>query len=197
MKKSMIAGAALTMLALAGCNRDGGANQAAPGTNGQSAGLPVPPTRPAQPTPPPTTPRSNNPAGLNVDVVSATNTCISPEDQQRPITAISAEQRRAVVACLNAVAVRQIEGQLPRQIDSATRLDRITAEGVLLTYHYTITQPRNQLPPNAAELLSQMAQRNVCAQQAMRQTLMLGGAYAYRWVDTSGAEIQRVRIDAC
>ena len=104
---------------------------------------------------------------------------------------------RAVVACLNAVAVRQIEGQLPRQIDSATRLDRITAEGVLLTYHYTITSPRNQLPPNADQLLGDMARRNVCAQQAMRQTLMLGGAYAYRWVDTNGGMIGQVRVDAC
>jgi hypothetical protein len=31
----------------------------------------------------------------------------------------------------------------------------------------------------------------------MRQTLQMGGAYAYRWVDNQGTLIHQMRIDAC
>ena len=181
MKIWMVATAGTIALALAGCNRGS--------DNNQAAGLPTPPSRPST--------NGTGPAGLRVDPTQMANACLSPEDQRRPIADISPEQRRQIVACINAAAVQQINGQLPRQIDAATRLDRITAEGTLLTYFYTITRPPAELPPNLAQQLETLTRRSVCAQPQMRQTLELGGAYAYRWVDNSGTEIQSVRVDAC
>lgn len=192
MKIWMVATAGVLALALAGCNKGGTDNQAAAnGTTGNSTGLPTPPTRTGDAT----TNGQAGPAGLRVDPTAMVNNCISPADQQRPLADISTEQRRTVVACINAAAVQQLNTQLPRQIDAATRLDRVRSEGTLLTYEYTITQ-RN-LPANVASQLQGLTRTTVCGQPQMRQTLELGGAYAYRWVDPDGQLIAEARVDNC
>jgi hypothetical protein len=190
----MVASTGLIALALTGCNKGGPANQVAANTNmTQPTGLPTPPARPGGPGNTGTT--QTGPAGLQVDPTAMVNNCISPADQQRPLADITPEQRRTVVACINAAAVQQINGQLPRQIDQVTRLDRVTSEGTLLTYQYTVTAPN--LPPNIGTQLQAMTRTTVCGQPQMRQTLELGGAYAYRWVDANGREIATARVDAC
>ena len=102
-----------------------------------------------------------------------------------------------MVSCLNAATARQINGQLPRQLDEYTRLDRISTEGPLLTYHYTIMRPTSALPARFGEQLEARQRRMVCAQPQARQTMEFGGAYGFRWVDNQGVLIRELRLDAC
>jgi hypothetical protein len=135
--------------------------------------------------------------GLTLNAASAAGGCVSAEDQRRPASDFTLEQRRQIVSCLNAAAVQQVNAQLPRQVDALTRLDRVAADGPLITYNATIMRRASELPPNAAGQLETNTRRMVCMQPQMRQTLEFGGSYAYRWVDSQGALIHELRIDAC
>jgi hypothetical protein len=137
------------------------------------------------------------PQGLQANGLASASECLSPSDMQRPATDFSPDQRRQVVACINASLARQLNPQLPRQIDPVTRLDRLSTEGPTLTYHYTVLRSASSLPANAGEQLETMTRRVACSQPQMRQTLQLGGAYGYRWVDNQGVVIHEMRIDAC
>lgn len=174
MNSRTILAAGMALLALAACSkRDNGGTTTA--NNGVTTGA----------------------AGLQVNAVGAATSCLSPSDMNRAPTDFTEEQRRTIVGCINTAAARQVNAQLPRQIDEITRLDRLSTEGPLLTYHYTILRPAASLPAGAAERLGTMTRTMVCGQPQMRQTLQLGGAYAYRWVDNAGALIHEIRIDAC
>jgi hypothetical protein len=132
--------------------------------------------------------------GIQANGLSAAGACISPSDMQRSPAELSPDQRREIVACLNAQMAAQVNPQLPRQIDEITRLDRLEASGPSLTYHYTVLR---DLPANAAQTIETMGRRTVCSQAAARQTLQMGGAYAYRYVDSRGELIHQFRVDAC
>jgi hypothetical protein len=132
--------------------------------------------------------------GIQANGMSAAGACLQPSDMNRSPSEFTPDQRREIVACMNAQLAAQINPQLPRQVDQITRLDRIEANGLTVTYHYTVLQA---LPANAAQQIETMGRRLVCGQTAMRQTLQMGGAYAYRYVDAQGGLIHQFRIDAC
>ncbi len=134
---------------------------------------------------------------VNVDANRAVTACLTPSQQRRPISDFSAEQRRRLVACIFADTSRQINAQLPVQVDELTRLDRTTTSGPLLTYHYRVARRRAELPDNVAELLEQGTRSNVCGQSNMVQTMGLGGIYGYRWIDSAGAPIHQLQISRC
>jgi hypothetical protein len=174
MKSRIILTAGVALLALAACSkRDPSATTTS--SNGVTTGA----------------------AGLQVNAVGAATACLSPSDMNRPPSDFTEEQRRQIVGCINTAAARQVNAQLPKQIDEITRLDSLSTEGPLLTYHYTILRPAASLPPGSGERLASMTRTMVCGQPQMRQTLQLGGSYAYRWVDNAGALIHEVRIDNC
>jgi hypothetical protein len=184
---------AACVAALAACSRGGPAsNQTAvlPPANG-AAGLPAPGPRPGP------TPETGTTKSLPMNAEGIVNSCISQADQQRQIAQFDANQRRRIVSCLHAEAARQLNAQLPVQVDALTRLDRISADGPLLTHHYSVSRRVAQLPAGLGPRLASNARMTVCGRTDMRLTLELGGAYAYRWTDSAGAVIQEVRIDAC
>ena len=134
---------------------------------------------------------------VNVDANQAVNACVSADERQRPLTEISVARRRAIVACVFQATARQINPQLPVQVDNVTRLDRITVSGATLTYHYTVARRLADLPANARQIMEGTTRNNACAQANMRQTLQMGGSYGYRWVDSAGRQIHRMTISAC
>lgn len=193
MRISTVTAACVAALALAGCNRGGPANNQTivlPPANGTAA-LPAPGPRPGP------APETGATKSLPMDAQGVVDRCISQADQQRPIAQFDANQRRQIVSCLNAEAARQLNPQLPVQVDALTRLDRISSDGPLLTYHYSVSRRVAQLPAGIGPQLASNTRTTVCGRPDMRQTLELGGAYAYRWTDSAGAVIQEVRIDAC
>lgn len=174
MKSRIILTAGVALLALAACSNRNAATTTT-SSNGVTTGA----------------------AGLQVNAVGAATSCLSPGDMTRSPESFSPDQRRQIVGCINTAAARQVNAQLPKQIDEITRLDNLTTEGPLLTYHYTILRAASSLPAGAGERLGTMTRTMVCGQPQMRQTLQLGGAYAYRWVDNQGVLIHEIRIDAC
>ncbi len=136
-------------------------------------------------------------AGLQVNSVGAAGDCMSPSDMNRPAEDFTPEQRVQLVSCINAAAARQVNAQLPRQMDEVTRLDRLTTEGPLLIYNATILRPASSLSPGTVQQVAERTRTMVCAQPQMRETIRLGGAYGYRWVDNQGVLINEIRIDAC
>jgi hypothetical protein len=175
MKSRMILTAGAALLALAACSKSNNAPTTTTSSNGVTTGA----------------------AGLQVNAVGAATACLSPSDINRPPSDFTEEQRRQIVGCINTAAARQVNAQLPKQIDEITRLDSLSTEGPLLTYHYTIQRAASSLPPGSGERLASMTRTMVCGQPQMRQTLQLGGSYAYRWVDNAGVLIHEVRIDNC
>jgi hypothetical protein len=135
--------------------------------------------------------------GLQANALGAATECLSPSDMQRPLTDFTPEQLRQVVACANASLARQLNTQLPRQLDDTTRLDRLTTEGPTLTSHYTVLRSASSLPANAAQQLETRTRSAACAQAQVRQTIQMGGAYAYEWVDNQGTLIHRMTISSC
>lgn len=183
MKTGILVTTGAALLALAACSR------------GNETNTPPPP-------PPGVTTNAQTgvittPQGVTINGLGAASECVSPEDMRRPASDFSLEQRRVIVGCLNASLARQVNPQLPRQIDEVTRLDRLSTDGSLLTYHYTILRAASSLPSNAPQQIETMMRRTVCAQPQMRQTLQMGGAYGYRWVDSQGVLVHQIRIDAC
>lgn len=136
-------------------------------------------------------------AGLQVNALSAAADCMPMSDINRPPEDFPPEQRVQIVSCVNAAAARQVNAQLPRMMDEVTRLDRITTEGPLLTYHATVLRAASSLPAGSGERLASTARRTVCANPQMRQNIQIGGQYGYRWVDNQGVLIGEVRIDGC
>lgn len=134
---------------------------------------------------------------VNVDAEQAVSACVPAADRNRPLADISLAQRRRIVGCVFGNTARQINSQLPTQVDDITRLDRISVSGAVLTYHYTIARRLADLPANVRELAEQSTRAKACTDANMRQTLQMGGAYAYHWVDSEGRQIHRFRIDAC
>jgi hypothetical protein len=135
--------------------------------------------------------------GLQLNATSAVGGCMSQEDARRPPSDFTPERRGQLLSCLNNQTVRQVSPQLPRQLDAITSWDRISADGPVTTYHYTISRPASSLGPNAGQQLETMVRRTVCAQGPMRQTIEFGGAFVYRYDDNQGSLVHQFRIDAC
>jgi hypothetical protein len=89
----------------------------------------------------------------SVDDQQALDTCLSPADQQRSPADFSPAQRLQIVGCLTAASARQLNAQLPRQVDALTRLDQVTAAGAELTYHYSISRAAADLPADVGARL--------------------------------------------
>lgn len=171
MKRRAILTAGMTALALAACSRR---DDNAPPANGVV-----------------------NSAGLEVNAVGAAINCLPPSDINRPVSEFSQEQRRQLVACMNTAAARQLNAQLPRQLDEYTRLDRLTTDGPLVTYFYTVLRNPPGVGADLGARLEVSTRTATCANPQARQTLEFGGSYAFRWVDNQGALIHEMRIDAC
>lgn len=170
MKPRRLSTFALALLTLAACSRG---SESDPGRNGTITGS----------------------TGLTVNAAGLAD-CMSP-NAARPGNDVPQDERVLLISCINAAGAAQVNAQLPRQMDEMSRLDRITTEGPLLIYNVTITRPASALPPGTLERLATSTRSMVCSTSQMRQTIQMGGAYAYRWSDSQGQPLHQVRIDAC
>jgi len=125
------------------------------------------------------------------DVVAA---CVPPGADDAPATRA---QLRAVVACANAHAARQLNAQTPIRVDEITSLQSIVAMDTLLIYNNQVNVDARDIPAEAKFRLEQNTRDYVCRSPEMRQTIVNGGSYGYVWIDRSGALIHQARIEAC
>ena len=134
---------------------------------------------------------------IRVDGEAVSRACVTPGQSERPIADFSASERIAMIACFQREGARQLNAQLPRQIDDLTVLHVATTEGPRLTYHYKIALDAGRITADQRAALVQVTRNNVCGQQSMRQTMSLGGSYGYVWIDPANVEIARTVIEGC
>lgn len=136
-------------------------------------------------------------ANIQVDTERLSQTCIRPGDANRPISAFSDAERRELIACANREVVRIITPRLPIQVDALTSLTSVVASGPMLTYNSRVDIDASQLSPAQVQQLHQATRANVCGQAPMRQTISIGGAYAYVWTDRNGRSLPPLQISSC
>ena len=137
------------------------------------------------------------PAGISVDGEAMTRACLTPAQSQREMADFSAAERMTIMTCLQREAARQLNAQLPNQVDEITLLHLVTSEGARLTYHARVAI--DAAPINAAQraALVQGTRTYVCSKADMRNTIALGGSYGYVWSDPDKVEIARTVIEGC
>lgn len=91
-----------------------------------------------------------------------------------------------------------INPQLPKMIDSETRLDRVSVgPGARAVYHYTLINysskdiDSDRLNKNYRPVVL----KNVCSDKDMGASLKFGGIYVYAYSGNDGVEITRFEID--
>jgi len=136
-------------------------------------------------------------ANIQIDTERLSQTCLRPGDANRPIAAFSDAERIELIACANREVVRVMTPRLPIQVDALTSLTSVVANGPMLTYNSRVDIDASQLAPAQIQQLHQATRTNVCGQAPMRQTISMGGAYAYVWTDRNGRSLPPLRIDSC
>jgi hypothetical protein len=89
-------------------------------------------------------------------------------------------------------AVAEANKQMPMMIDSATRMDRASSAGKVLTYHYTLLQrpaPGETLEQLQANVpaFEEKVTKKICADDKLRPMLDLGVTMRYSYLTVSGA----------
>jgi hypothetical protein len=135
--------------------------------------------------------------GLRADTGQAVSACLSPAEQRRPVAQIGRAQRLRIIACINASVARQINRQLPVQVDDITRLERLSTSGAVLAYHYRVARRRSELRDGINAALEESTRANVCQEQSMVRTMSMGGSYSYHWVDSDGQPIHQMTVTHC
>lgn len=134
---------------------------------------------------------------VRVDSHQVIDACIPPADAQLLWDDISPARRHQILACLTMASARQLNAELPQQLDALTRLDEVTAADTELGYHYSVSRLTAELPGDVAGRLETGTRAYVCAQPDMVSTMQRGGVYAYRWTDSAGQLIHQMRITGC
>lgn len=198
MSNMKIMAAAMVALAIAGCNR-GERTRANESGNAQAGN-----TQTGMTPPPP--PMANGPAtatapaaggGLQIDGQALIRTCLSPAEAARPLNSFTDEQKLALVVCGNREAARQAMTQMPMRVDAATTITSIIADGPTVIYNVRVNANAADVPEAGRARIEAAARANACSRPDMRQTMSMGGAYAYSFTDRAGQPIAEFRIEGC
>ena len=131
------------------------------------------------------------------DSGAAIAACVAPGDEERSLSSFSEAQRLALIACANRLAAEQINAQTPMRVDDVTTLESVTVSGTTVIYHQRVDIDGRNVTPAMKTSIDQAVRTRVCGSENMRNTIVNGGAYAYNWVDRSGAFLHRLEIRAC
>jgi hypothetical protein len=123
-------------------------------------------------------------------------TCLTPAENAA-FEKVSLTRRKEVLTCANKELVRVLGAGLPTRVDEITVLDRVTAEGPVVTYHYTVDVDLAAVPAEGPAQLAETIRAQVCANPGTKSIVGYGGAYRYVWVDRSGKTINDLTVDRC
>lgn len=135
--------------------------------------------------------------GVEVNVSSVSEGCLTPEEARQNASALGRERSRQILSCMNAASVRQMNPQLPIVVDAMTRMDRVSSDGPSITYHYSFTVSAAALPPGALWQMESRTRGIACSQPPMLQAMEMGGSFTYRLIDNQGVLAHQFTIDAC
>ena len=136
-------------------------------------------------------------SGQSVDTEATAAACVPPGELARPMAELTESQRRALIACANATAARQLNSQMPMRVDDITILESVEAVGTTVVYNQRANVDARNVTPAIKASIDQSVRANVCGSEDMRSTISYGGAYTYVWIDRSGNFIHRLHITGC
>ena len=102
-----------------------------------------------------------------------------------------------VVVCANREATRQLDARTPFRVDEVTTMDSVEADGPTVIYRQRVAVEARNVTDAMRASLEQTVRANVCGNSQMRNTISLGGAYTYVYVDRAGAFLHRIDIRRC
>ena len=137
------------------------------------------------------------PSQIKVQAESVADLCVPAADRDRPMSDYSDAERIAMISCAQRQSARQVNAQLPNQIDEITVLERITADGARLTYHSRLALAATRITAAQRAALIEGTRNFVCSNDDMLQTMSYGGSYGYVWIDPDDVEIARTVIEGC
>ena len=93
-------------------------------------------------------------------------------------------------------AAVQINRTAPRQLDERVRLERATADGFSLTYHYSVSgEPIDVATSKVA--MSRVVRAQTCADAGMAAAIYDGARFVYSYADSNGKKLFSFNVDAC
>lgn len=135
--------------------------------------------------------------GVEVNISSVSEGCLTPEEARQTASALGRERSRQILSCMNAASVRQMNPQLPIVVDAMTRMDRVSSDGPSVTYHYSLTVSAAAVPQRIMQQVEGQVRRLACSQAPMLQSMEVGGSFIYRYVDNQGALVHQFTISEC
>jgi len=131
-----------------------------------------------------------------VDGAAVAAACGGEVQRDQFVRLTKAEQVRRL-SCFTREAAVRFNRTLPNKVDAATTLDRVSADGTTLTYHYTVNLLRSELRPGALDAFKPTVKSKVCAAADMNMIISVGGSYRYVWADRTGQPIGDLLVDRC
>lgn len=111
--------------------------------------------------------------------------------------AVTPDEIRDVVSCANAETARQMNRNLPTQVDEITTLIGVVALGPRVVYSMRIDGLKEDYSTEELGRQEQRVRDNVCETPEMRRTIGYGGIYQYVWLDRQGRRMHSFAIDHC
>ncbi|HEX5183164.1 MAG TPA: hypothetical protein VFW19_08445 [Allosphingosinicella sp.] len=139
---------------------------------------------------------ASGPAPANGDAAAVAAAC-GGEIYDADIARMSKAALAARLACFTREAANGLNRQLPQRIDKATLLQRVSAEGTTLTYHYSVDLLSSELKPGALDAFKPNVIAKVCAATDMRRIISIGGSYRYIWLDRNGVTLGDLVVSSC
>ncbi|NCP18914.1 MAG: hypothetical protein GW855_07130 [Erythrobacter sp.] len=136
-------------------------------------------------------------AEFETDVEAATTGCIEPHRDAIESQSVGDAEWKQIITCVFANTAAQMDAQLPKKIDPITTLVSVSSNGATFNYTYVIDVATADFRQENIDSLEAAARQNACTDPSMTQTMELGGAYFYRWVDRTGTQITTLRIEGC
>ena len=101
------------------------------------------------------------------------------------------------LSCFTREAAVRFNRSLPNKVDEATTLERVKANGVTLSYVYSVNMLASDLGPGVLEAFKPSVIEKVCTAADMRSIIAVGGRYEYLWFDKNGDAIGSLMVDHC
>ena len=119
------------------------------------------------------------------------------EVQREQLMAMPKAKRVEKLSCFTREAAKRFNKTLPQKVDDVTVLQRVSAEGTILTYYSAVNVLKSDLPAGALEAFKPKVHQQVCAAADMKLIISVGGSYQYRWYDKNAEAIGETTVSSC
>ena len=141
---------------------------------------------------------AQNPLNIPEPTSEEIHRCFPPGvTESTLLSSMSVAERRAMMACTQALAASKINLVTPLTIDPITTLLEAVGDGQTLQYNYRIDVDAAEVTDDGRTAIEASSRSFVCRNADMRGTIANGGSYRYVWNDRAASRVHQVLIDRC